>query len=436
MSPPTSFPIIVCRGGDYRSASEGLAFIRDDAGEVHGALLRTLSGYGGMGGSDNAGTQWAKSYDEAVDAALQTSSKLVSTCARTSDLIAAGAHNHAVAEATANGVAPPPAPATGFDPCLAIVSPSAGGGGGPEPFGWSLIKAVSGLVWPDGHQDQLRAAKGVWYAAAEALDTATGRFPQAVGLLENQQSTEIPAAVASCSETSSNFIELQGAYREIGDACGEYAQHLDDAHREILDELKQMLIETAAVEAGMAVLIPFTGGLSELGNGAVLARIGIYAARIGRIIDRLVTKVAAIVGRIGSAVTGKLKPILAKLGEWLDKAKTKWWRSDPGGPPPGIPPKTPAVKPTVTDTKLQNILNDLYKGANNPARIGDGTTADAVRNEYRTLEPTEGRWHLQKAMETQRGLAKWLMDKSNTDPADRAVAIRELQNLMDALAGR
>ncbi|GAJ82805.1 hypothetical protein NBRGN_057_03120 [Nocardia brasiliensis NBRC 14402] len=436
MSPPASFPIIVCRGEDYRSASEGMGFIRDDASEVHSALLTTLAGYGGMGGSDTAGEQWAKSYDEAVDAALQTSSKLVSTCARTSDLIAAGAHNHAVAEAAANGVEPPPTPAVGFDPCLAIRVPSAGGGGGPEPFGWSLIKSVSGLVWPNGHQDQLRAAKDVWYAAAEALDTATGRFPNTVGLLENQQSAEIPAAVAACSETSYNFMELQAAYREIGDSCADYAQHLDDAHSEILDELKKMLIETAAVEAGMAVLVPFTGGLSELGNGAVIARIGVYAARIGRIIDRLVTKVAAIASRIGSAVTGKLKPILTKLGEWLEKAKTKWWRSDSGGGLPELPPKPAAVKPTVNDRKLQNFLDDLYKGANNPDRVGDGTTADAVRNEFRNLVPTEGKWHLQKAMEVQRGLANWLMNKANTDPADRAVAIRELTNLMDALAGK
>ncbi|WP_327118882.1 hypothetical protein OHB12_11725 [Nocardia sp. NBC_01730] len=437
MSPTPSFPIIVCRQEDYRSAAEGVAFIRDDATDVHGALVRTLSGYGGMAGSDNAGTQCAKSYDEAVDAALQTSSKLVSTCARTSDLIAAGAHNHAVAEANANGVQPPPAPAPWIEPCLAIVAPSAGGGGGPEPFGWSLIRSVSGLVWPNGHQDQLRAAKDVWYAAATALDTATVPFPNAVGLLMNQQSPEIPAAVARCSETSGNFVELQAAFREIGDACGEYAQHLDDAHHEILDELKKMAIETAAWETGMAVLIPLTGGLSELGgHGALAARIGIYAARIGRIIDRLVSKVVTLVSRIGTAVTSKLKPMLTKLGEWLDKAKTKWWRSDPAGPPPGAAPKPPAVKPTVNDPKLQNILDDLYKGSNNPNRIGDGTTADAVRNELKTLEPTEGRWHLQKAMETQRGLAKWLMNKANTDPADRAVAIRELQNLMDALAGR
>jgi hypothetical protein len=94
------------------------------------------------------------------------------------------------------------------------------------------------------------------------------------------------------------------------------------------------------------------------------------------------------------------------------------------------------VKPTVNSPKLQNILNDLYKGANNPGRAGDGTTADALRNEFRVGEPTGGKWHLQKALELQRGLAKWLMDRANTDPGDRAVASRELRNLWDAMAGR
>ncbi len=35
--------------------------------------------------------------------------------------------------------------------------------------------------------------------------------------------------------------------------------------------------------------------------------------------------------------------------------------------------------PAVEDTKLQNVVNDLYKGATNPDRVGTGTTADAVR---------------------------------------------------------
>ncbi len=438
MAPPT-FPIIVCRHEEYLSASENFDGIRDGTADVHAALVKTLSGYGGMAGSDSAGAQWADSYDQAVDAALQASSNLVAQSARIRDLLAAGAYNHASGEVGAHpgGVQPPAPPVLGVEPCLANTVPSAGGGDGGEPFGWPLIKAVAGLIWPNGRQDQLRAAKTVWYSAAEALDTATSSIPGAVGLLENQLSPEIPAAVATCSQTAGDFLELSASFRDIGDACGEYAQHLDDAHREILDELGTMLAETAAWEAGMAIFIPFTGGFSELGNGAVAARIAVYTARIGRIIDRLAGAAAKIAGRVTSAVTGKLRTMVAKIGQWLEKAKTKLWRSGEGsGPPPGVTPKPPAVKPTVNDPKLQNILNDMYRGANNTNRVGDGTTADAVRNELATLEPTEGKWHLTKAVDYQRGLAKWLMDKNNIDPTDRAVAIRELQNLMDALAGR
>lgn len=43
----------------------------------------------------------------------------------------------------------------------------------------------------------------------------------------------------------------------------------------------------------------------------------------------------------------------------------------------------PAVKPEVSDPKLNNIVDNLHKGVSNPQRVGDGTTADAVRHERR-----------------------------------------------------
>ncbi|MBB5918490.1 hypothetical protein BJY24_007402 [Nocardia transvalensis] len=300
-----------------------------------------------------------------------------------------------------------------------------------------MINAVAGLAWPNGHQDQLRAARDVWYAAADALGTATTPITTAVSLLENQQSPEIPTAIATCSQSTADYMDLQAGFRELGDACGDYAQQLDDAHSEILDELGKMLAETAAWEVGMAVLIPFTGALSELlGNGAAVARIAVYAARIGRVIERLAGAAATIAARVAASVPVRLRAMASKIGQWLEKAKTKLWKSGDGSPPPVPTPKPPATKPTVNDSKLQNILNDLYKGAGNPDRVGDGTTADAIRNEYANLVPTEGKWHLTKGVESQRALANWLMNRANNDPADRAVAIKELQNLMDALAGK
>ncbi|MFI2562394.1 hypothetical protein [Nocardia farcinica] len=66
---------------------------------------------------------------------------------------------------------------------MALNLPSASGASGEEPFGWGLIESAAGLAWPDGHQDQLRAAKTVWHILSElrqmlietaAVGTATG----------------------------------------------------------------------------------------------------------------------------------------------------------------------------------------------------------------------------------------------------------------------
>ncbi|UAK33978.1 hypothetical protein K8O92_08790 [Nocardia asteroides] len=331
---PTTFPIIVCRHREYHSAGEAFASVRDGGTEVHAALVRTLTGYGGMAGTDNAGREWAKAYDEAAGLALQTSAKLVSACGRTGDLLTAGAYNHASGEAAANpsSVAAPPTPTLGFEPCLALFVPSASGAAGPEPFGWSLVNAVSGLVWPDGHQDQLRAAKTVWYDAAAALGDSSAAIPGAVDMLENQQSPEIPNAVRTCNEMGIDLGQLAASFRSIGDACGEYAQHLDDAHHQILDELRKMLIETAAVEAAIQVGAFFTAGLSELGNVGVVARISMYTARIGRIITELVTKTTAIARRVTGVIGTTLKAIFSRLGRWLDQAVAKIWRSGDAAP--------------------------------------------------------------------------------------------------------
>lgn len=436
MTSPT-FPTIACRADDYTSASESFGGCSSITTEIHVDLLRTLAGYGGMAGSDSVGATWAASYDAAAGSALQASSHLVSTCVRVENLLAAGVYNHASGDADAhiNGGNSPAPPTAAVDPCLAIMVPSAAGGDGADPSGWPVIKQVSGLLWPNGHQDRLRAAKEVWYAAAADLGQAMDTIPIAVGLLENQMSPEIPAAVAKSSEVLGNFQDLQKAFYDLGDACATYAQALDDAHHAILEQLRKMSEEMAAWEVGMAVLIPLTDGLSELGNGLTAERVTVYATRIGRIIADLAGKVAGLAGRVTEGVTTKLTALWKKLAEWLEKAATKFRGSD-DPPPPGVTPKPPAVKPVVSDAKLKNIVDDMYKGVNNANRTGDGTTADAVRNELQTLEPTEGKWHLTKAVDYQRGLVKWLNDRNNTNPADRAVAIRELRNLMDALAGR
>jgi hypothetical protein len=90
-------------------------------------------------------------------------------------------------------------------------------------------------------------------------------------------------------------------------------------------------------------------------------------------------------------------------------------------------------KPTISDPKLQNIVNDLYKGVANPNRIGTGTTADAIRNELLTGQSTSGRFHITKGQEYSRALEKWLNKIPNASYQDRLAAQSLLDDLKNAL---
>ena len=88
--------------------------------------------------------------------------------------------------------------------------------------------------------------------------------------------------------------------------------------------------------------------------------------------------------------------------------------------------------PEVVDSKLQNIVRDLYKGTTNPGRVGKGTTADAVRNEILTGQPTGGTFHTQKAQQYVSALKKRLAS-GQLDTYDSRVARSLLSDLQDAL---
>jgi hypothetical protein len=100
-----------------------------------------------------------------------------------------------------------------------------------------------------------------------------------------------------------------------------------------------------------------------------------------------------------------------------------------------VPAPKGVSKPSITDPKLNNIVEDLYKGTKVPNRIGTGSTADAIRNELKTGQPTYGRFHSQKGREYVRALEKWLCNNPNASAADRAAAQQMLDDLRAALGG-
>ena len=85
----------------------------------------------------------------------------------------------------------------------------------------------------------------------------------------------------------------------------------------------------------------------------------------------------------------------------------------------------------VSNTKLQNIINNLYKPG---AQIGDGSTMDALRYEIQTGLKVGGRQHAIKSFESRNGLLRlWRSGKLN--PTERSVVKQLLIDLQDALSG-
>lgn len=86
--------------------------------------------------------------------------------------------------------------------------------------------------------------------------------------------------------------------------------------------------------------------------------------------------------------------------------------------------------PRVASQKLQNLIDNLYKGTTNPNRVGNGTTMDAIRNEIATGASTGGKMHTIKGQETLQGLNNWLQRNADAPYHDRLVA----QSIADELA--
>jgi len=98
-------------------------------------------------------------------------------------------------------------------------------------------------------------------------------------------------------------------------------------------------------------------------------------------------------------------------------------------------PQTVLSAPRVGSTKLQNIVDDLYKGTTNPGRVGTGTTADAIRYELRTGQQVFGRSHIQKGEDYIRGLENWLKANPSAPYSERLIARSLADDLLDALGG-
>jgi filamentous hemagglutinin len=91
------------------------------------------------------------------------------------------------------------------------------------------------------------------------------------------------------------------------------------------------------------------------------------------------------------------------------------------------------TKPVVADVGLQALISELYRSG---AKVGTGSTADAVRQELQTGNPVGGVFHSQKAQDYSRALQTWLDTSPTASFSDRSAAQNVLNDMQNALKGK
>jgi hypothetical protein len=90
-------------------------------------------------------------------------------------------------------------------------------------------------------------------------------------------------------------------------------------------------------------------------------------------------------------------------------------------------------KPNVSDAQLQKMVNELFRDG---AKIGNGSTAAAVRFEIQTGQQVGGAWHSQKAKDKITELTRWVSQNASTSrSSDVSAANQLIRDLQNALKG-
>lgn len=87
-------------------------------------------------------------------------------------------------------------------------------------------------------------------------------------------------------------------------------------------------------------------------------------------------------------------------------------------------------KPAVKDAELGKYMDELYRPG---AKVGSGSTADAIRHERATGQFVGGKSHTEKGLGYVKALEGWLKRNPTARAGDRAAAENVLRDLRDAL---
>lgn len=239
------------------------------AGQLTDAVTGLEDGLGttaAMAGSDPGGMKWASAYDQAASVTAGAVTDLTNACCKIAEMLEQTGFNHGAADDASDPrrTVPTGPDTTTYYPRPTVTPPpppSASGGTSAPPDGWGLIQQAVGYVWPNGDPGKLRAAAQAWSAAASTVDGANRSFPEAIEAIRSQQSPEVDDAATVCQTLSQHIEDTAASCRELATACTDYANHLDQAHQDVENELADLVASTAVIEGAGVVFTEVAGEL-------------------------------------------------------------------------------------------------------------------------------------------------------------------------------
>jgi Domain of unknown function (DUF6883) len=300
--------------------------VRTSVAAAVSALASTLGGSAGMAGTDTGAHSWATKYDPLAADPMGAAAGTAQGASQCSDLLHATAVNHlnADGQSAINNETVLNMPPMGAPPFPKPNVPSAEGGHSDVPDWWHTIEAyVEGQIWPNGHQDKLRAAADAWTKAGQDLRSAAMQVnggPSSMGALAplmDQKSPEMPDLIKNCTLERDQIKTVADSFDVAAKASSSYAQAIDDAHSKILHEMLVLGATVAVTEVLAAILVPLSGGISEAVSKVVdVSRLTATGARIANIIREFIAA-AELSALPAVSAAGAAARALTELGPLL-----------------------------------------------------------------------------------------------------------------------
>lgn len=209
--------------------------------------VQILGGTGAMAGSDDAGTAWARSYDDRARDVLGAVNDLTTALQNYDGVVIQAGYNYAVAEynATAgNRGAPPQRPPEPARAAGVLSTPPSAGGPGKGLFDNALgLVDQMGVPVPDGDTVKVDTAAQAWDRLATVYQTATVVEALDVNAraFSDTKSPEVEFIVRDLHELRDATAAVLAGCRELAQSCKDYRAALED----LRDELAEILSGSA-----------------------------------------------------------------------------------------------------------------------------------------------------------------------------------------------